>query len=134
MGRFRARAAGGAGLSFIPAPKTKLPGHEASYNPPKEYLPTEVRPPFARTLPFPSSRHSPRSNHVSQSASSARTATPTTRVPGAQEEKQSYQLMEDEDRPDFVPSAFESLRQVRVRSHHAAQLPMQGVSPGQRQL
>lgn len=31
-----------AGLTFIPAPKPKLPGHEASYNPPKEYLPTEV--------------------------------------------------------------------------------------------
>ena len=32
----------GAGLSYIPAPKLKLPGHEESYNPPKEYLPTEV--------------------------------------------------------------------------------------------
>ena len=31
-----------AGLAFIPAPKLKLPGHEESYNPPKEYLPTEV--------------------------------------------------------------------------------------------
>lgn len=30
------------GLSYIPAPKLKLPGHEESYNPPKEYLPTEV--------------------------------------------------------------------------------------------
>jgi len=29
------------GLSYIPAPKLKLPGHEESYNPPKEYLPTE---------------------------------------------------------------------------------------------
>jgi len=34
-----------AGLSYIPAPKPKLPGHEESYNPPKEYLPSEVRPP-----------------------------------------------------------------------------------------
>lgn len=25
----------------IPAPKPKLPGHDASYNPPLEYLPTE---------------------------------------------------------------------------------------------
>jgi len=33
-----------AGLSYIPAPKPKLPGHEESYNPPKEYLPSEVRP------------------------------------------------------------------------------------------
>ena len=31
------------GLTYIPAPKLKLPGHEESYNPPKEYLPTEVR-------------------------------------------------------------------------------------------
>lgn len=29
------------GLTYIPAPKLKLPGHEESYNPPKEYLPTE---------------------------------------------------------------------------------------------
>ena len=26
----------------IPAPKMKLPGHEESYNPPPEYLPTEA--------------------------------------------------------------------------------------------
>ena len=31
------------GLAYVPAPKPKLPGHEESYNPPKEYLPTEVR-------------------------------------------------------------------------------------------
>jgi ribosome biogenesis protein ERB1 len=30
------------GLSYIPAAKPKLPGHAESYNPPKEYLPTEV--------------------------------------------------------------------------------------------
>jgi len=30
------------GLSYVPAPKTKLPGHEESYNPPREYLPSEV--------------------------------------------------------------------------------------------
>ena len=30
------------GLSYVPAPKPKLPGHEESYNPPKEYLPSEV--------------------------------------------------------------------------------------------
>jgi len=29
------------GLTYIPAPKFKLPGHEESYNPPKEYLPSE---------------------------------------------------------------------------------------------
>ena len=32
------------GLAYVPAPKPKLPGHEESYNPPKEYLPTEVSP------------------------------------------------------------------------------------------
>lgn len=31
---------------------------------------------------------------------------------GLQEERQSYQLMDQEDRPDFVPTAFDSLRQV----------------------
>lgn len=30
------------GLTYIPAPKLKLPGHSESYNPPKEYLPSEV--------------------------------------------------------------------------------------------
>ena len=30
-----------AGLSYIPAPKPKLPSHEESYYPPAEYLPTE---------------------------------------------------------------------------------------------
>ncbi|KAK9914855.1 hypothetical protein WJX75_001346 [Coccomyxa subellipsoidea] len=29
------------GLSYLPATKTPLPGHAESYNPPKEYLPTE---------------------------------------------------------------------------------------------
>lgn len=31
----------GSGLTYIPPAKPKLPGHEESYNPPKEYLPTE---------------------------------------------------------------------------------------------
>lgn len=30
------------GLSYVPAPKPQLPGHEASYHPPPEFLPTEV--------------------------------------------------------------------------------------------
>eukprot|EP00803_Ostreobium_quekettii_P002581 evm.model.scf_1029.3 EVM.evm.TU.scf_1029.3 scf_1029:39095-48452(-) len=30
-----------AGLNYIPAPKTKLPGNSKSYNPPKEYLPLD---------------------------------------------------------------------------------------------
>lgn len=29
------------GLPYIPAPKPKLPGHEESYNPPVEYIPTQ---------------------------------------------------------------------------------------------
>lgn len=31
------------GLSYIPPAKPKLPGHAESYNPPAEYVPTEVR-------------------------------------------------------------------------------------------
>lgn len=57
------------GLSYIPAPKPKLPGHAESYNPPAEYLPTE-------------------------------------------EDKAAYELMDPEDRPQFVPQAFSSLRHV----------------------
>lgn len=29
------------GLTYIPAPKPRLPGHEESYNPPPEYIPTQ---------------------------------------------------------------------------------------------
>ena len=32
-----------AGLSYIAPPKPQLPGHEESYHPPAEYLPSEVR-------------------------------------------------------------------------------------------
>ncbi|KAI8473407.1 MAG: NUC169 domain-containing protein [Monoraphidium minutum] len=59
----------GAGLTHIPAAKPKLPGHEESYNPPREYLPTE-------------------------------------------EEKTSWQLLDEEERPKFVPAAYASLREV----------------------
>jgi hypothetical protein len=31
-----------SGLTYIPPPKPPLPGHEESYNPPKEYIPTDV--------------------------------------------------------------------------------------------
>ncbi|XP_057529064.1 ribosome biogenesis protein BOP1 homolog [Amaranthus tricolor] len=57
------------GLSYIPPPKAKLPGHEESYNPSLEYIPT-------------------------------------------QEEIDSYSLMYEEDRPDFIPQRFTSLRNV----------------------
>ncbi|PRW59011.1 ribosome biogenesis BOP1-like protein [Chlorella sorokiniana] len=57
------------GLTYIPAPKLKLPGHEESYNPPAEYLPTE-------------------------------------------EEKNAAQLLDEEERPQFVPTAYDSLRRV----------------------
>ncbi|KAG0609240.1 hypothetical protein M758_8G169200 [Ceratodon purpureus] len=58
------------GLAYIAAPKTKLPGHEESYNPPVEYIPTpeevksyesmyeEDRPKFIPTR-FPSLRQVP---------------------------------------------------------------------------
>ncbi|XP_065856243.1 ribosome biogenesis protein BOP1 homolog isoform X2 [Euphorbia lathyris] len=56
-------------LSYIQAPKPKLPGHEESYNPSIEYIPT-------------------------------------------QEEINSYQLMDEEDRPQFVPKRFASVRSL----------------------
>ncbi|XP_010522988.1 PREDICTED: ribosome biogenesis protein BOP1 homolog isoform X2 [Tarenaya hassleriana] len=56
-------------LSYIPPPKLKLPGHEESYNPSLEYIPTE-------------------------------------------EEKASYDLMDEEDRPKFIPKRFTSLRSI----------------------
>lgn len=31
------------GLTYLPPPRMQLPGHEESYNPPAEYLPTDVR-------------------------------------------------------------------------------------------
>ncbi|XP_012066646.1 ribosome biogenesis protein BOP1 homolog isoform X2 [Jatropha curcas] len=58
-----------AHLSYIPAPKPKLPGHEESYNPSLEYVPT-------------------------------------------QEEINSYMLMDEEDRPKFIPKRFTSLRSI----------------------
>ncbi|DBA79318.1 hypothetical protein WJX79_003853 [Trebouxia sp. C0005] len=61
------------GLSYVPAPKTKLPGHEESYNPPREYLPSE-------------------------------------------EERNAQELLDDEDKPEFTPQAFDSLRQVPMYS------------------
>ncbi|KAL3150329.1 Ribosome biogenesis protein 1 [Trebouxia sp. C0010 RCD-2024] len=61
------------GLSYVPASKTKLPGHEESYNPPKEYLPSE-------------------------------------------EERNAQELLDDEDKPDYTPQAFDSLRQVPMYS------------------
>ena len=32
----------GAGLAYIPAPKPELPGHDESYNPPAEFLPSKA--------------------------------------------------------------------------------------------
>ncbi|KAL1217867.1 putative ribosome biogenesis protein BOP1 [Cardamine amara subsp. amara] len=56
-------------LTYIPPPKLKLPGHDESYNPSLEYIPTE-------------------------------------------EEKASYELMYEEDRPKFIPKRFTSLRSI----------------------
>jgi hypothetical protein len=58
-----------AGLSYIPAPKPKLPGHAESYNPSEEYVPTA-------------------------------------------EERQAYDMMEDHERPKFIPQSFDAMRQV----------------------
>eukprot|EP01024_Parvocaulis_polyphysoides_P020621 TRINITY_DN19687_c0_g2_i2.p1 TRINITY_DN19687_c0_g2~~TRINITY_DN19687_c0_g2_i2.p1 ORF type:complete len:457 (-),score=123.79 TRINITY_DN19687_c0_g2_i2:20-1321(-) len=63
-----------AGLTYIPAPKPKLPGNEESYNPPKEFLPTE-------------------------------------------EEKTRWEMHEDsEEKPEFIPRQFPSLRLVPAYS------------------
>lgn len=59
----------GSHLTYIPPAKPKLPGHEESYNPPKEYVPTE-------------------------------------------EEKAGWELLPPEERPGYVPQAFECLRHV----------------------
>ena len=57
------------GLAYIPAPKPKLPGHEESYRPPDEYLPSE-------------------------------------------EERKAYELMDEEERPNYIPKSFDCLRRV----------------------
>ncbi|KAL8129463.1 hypothetical protein V2J09_018618 [Rumex salicifolius] len=57
------------GLTYIPPPKSKAPGHEESVNPSLEYIPT-------------------------------------------QEEINAYQLMDEEDRPKFIPKRYTSLRIV----------------------
>jgi ribosome biogenesis protein ERB1 len=57
------------GLTYIPAPRLKLPGHEESYNPPKEYLPTA-------------------------------------------EERVALSLLDPEDRPDVMPTAYDCLRKA----------------------
>jgi hypothetical protein len=59
-----------AGLSYIPPPKPKLPGHNESYNPAPEYVPTE-------------------------------------------EERAAYDMMDKEDKPDFIPQSFDAMRKVR---------------------
>lgn len=42
----------GSGLARIAAPKPKLPGHDESYNPPLEYLPTEEARAWRAALSF----------------------------------------------------------------------------------
>lgn len=155
------------GLSYIPAPKPKLPGHAESYNPPKEYLPTEVRAAacggrvcvgsvcgwggtgaagpvnnhngccytvfacpcvflvkqscmldhtpllfssFLATMITSRSRHAP-----VQASLSPGLLSQTYNVSDAfplQEERASWELMDPEDRPKFMPQAFDSLRHV----------------------
>ncbi|KAL5725176.1 Ribosome biogenesis protein 1 [Ranunculus cassubicifolius] len=57
------------GLSYIPPPKPKLAGHDESYNPSVEFIPT-------------------------------------------QEEINKYMLLPEEERPDFIPKRFESMRSI----------------------
>ncbi|KAK3279018.1 Ribosome biogenesis protein 1 [Cymbomonas tetramitiformis] len=57
------------GLTYIPAPKPQLPGHDQSYNPSGEYLPTE-------------------------------------------EEQAAITMLDESERPKFVPQDFDSMRQI----------------------
>ena len=121
-----------AGLSFIPAPKPKLPGHEASYNPPKEYLPTEVRRQLRLALVScnscacqPESCIASRGAHALLDHSAGKDThsvrMPSVSVPATscilyavwlQEERAAHELLPEDERPDFVPRAFDSLRLV----------------------
>jgi hypothetical protein len=136
------------GLSYIPAQKPKLPGHAESYNPPQEYLPTEVRP-FACALAgsglagsglggsglgtdsrvicgtacfhpcIPLCLHllPPYLPSFPSSFSLVLSPSSLPLVFSLQEEKASYELMDPEDRPKFVPQAFDSLRHVPMYSN-----------------
>ncbi|KAL5702799.1 Ribosome biogenesis protein 1 [Ranunculus cassubicifolius] len=57
------------GLSYIPPPKPKLAGHDESYNPSVEFIPT-------------------------------------------QEEINKFMLLPEDERPDFIPKRFESMRSI----------------------
>lgn len=111
-----------AGLTRIAAPKPKLPGHAASYNPPKEYLPTEVQPSSAPgTIPciFLHQRrtwccalHSRRSRLAAGAINQKCMKQNVLFQLNLQEEKAEYEQADEEARPDFVPTAFDSLRLV----------------------
>ena len=96
-----------AGLAYIPAPKLKLPGHEESYNPPKEYLPTEVSEtlgcPLISPMPLPQMSSPGVCNPSSQYA-----------VCFLQEERKGFEQLDEEDRTKPLAHIYPSLRQVAL--------------------
>ena len=131
------------GLTYIPAPKLKLPGHEESYNPPKEYLPTEVRTweraggqqgapggrKRGRSCAEPAVGRAPRGGCNGGASQRTRRGTITHTPPlhllvlhPPQEEKNGQQLLDDEDQPQFVPTAYDCLRRVRGGGGHETAL------------
>jgi ribosome biogenesis protein ERB1 len=106
----------GAGLSYIPASKPQLPGHADSYNPPAEYLPTEVRrragasEGWRRDLGHCGCFLEVRSEG-SGFRRAPRDAHRALRVL-PQEEVAAWQLADPEDRPKALPATFPSLRAV----------------------
>jgi len=114
-----------AGLAYIPAPKLKLPGHEESYNPPKEYLPTEVSMPTHRDYlaltsqllasQFVISIASCWANlllALSSSDTSQKWHRCDILVLLLQEEKKGFQQIDEEDRTGPLAQIYPSLRQV----------------------
>lgn len=101
------------GLTYIPAPKLKLPGHEESYNPPKEYLPSEVGVGGACTAAGAASQCA--HGRMAGGLAHARVSCPSAL--SLQEERNAQQLLEEEERPAFMPAAYDCLRRVPAYEH-----------------
>ena len=110
------------GLTYIPAPKPKLPGHAESYNPPREYLPTvggrQAATAAAAPLPLPRARRPWRSGacarvRVPRVLILCTRSPPTRNVKQDEEKAAAAGRAEEEGAPQpFVPTAFDSLRKA----------------------
>lgn len=136
-----------AGLAYIPAPRPTLPGHAESYNPPREYLPTEARKrdgvlqdggccgsgvqalpgtdwhdrPAASSCPArPRGATAPGAGvhalALHPSFALPLSPLPTSHTPllpsPRQEELAAIEAASDDEKPEYVPQAFNSLRAV----------------------